>query len=111
MSADDDEAVLVSLTEKRQNGVQRVWNLTINEKSDQYPLVPLFKQPEVQIFECAADRGFMTFEFPAPYPSGSTFNGICYGGPKEGVCPKVTYAVRNSSVKFRQKSLTSRFFS
>ena len=94
-SADDDGEVLVSLTEtpsfsssvspsSQEENVQRVWNLTINAKSDQSPLVPLFKQPEVQRIECAADRGFLTLHFPAPHDTGSAFSGICLGGPKAG---------------------------
>ena len=91
----DDGEVLVSLTEtpsfsssvspsSQEENVQRVWNLTINAKSDQSPLVPLFKQPEVQRIECAADRGFLTLHFPAPHDTGSAFSGICLGGPKAG---------------------------
>jgi len=78
--------VRVAVTDSGADGefVLRAWNLTFSDLADQAPLVPLYKQPEVQEAECAADRGFFTLRFPAPEPTGSAFSGICLGGPKAG---------------------------
>ena len=79
--------VRVDVTDSGAGGayVARAWNLTVADGSSQAPLVPLWKQPEVQVAECAADRGFFTLRFPAPYPRGSAFSGVCLGGPKAGI--------------------------
>lgn len=83
-SADDGGEVEISVaTDLAPDTTQRSWNLTLNEESNQAPLVPLYKQPEVQVTECAADRGFLTLIFPAPY-AGSAFRGVCFGGPRAG---------------------------
>jgi len=47
-------------------------------------VIPLYKQPEVQEFDCAADRGFFKIKFPSPWPTGSTFSKVCIGGIKAG---------------------------
>lgn len=64
--------------------IAHAWNLTFSLESDQYPVIPLYKQPEVQEFDCAADRGFFKLIFPSPWPTGSTFTKVCLGGTKVG---------------------------
>ena len=68
------EDFAASATGSSPHSVARSWNLTFADLSDQAPLVPLYKQPEVQECECAADRGFLSLRFPAPWPSGSRFS-------------------------------------
>lgn len=78
--------VRVAVTDGGTSGVfvAKSWNLTFADASEQAPLVPLYKQPEVQVCQCAADRGFLTLRYPAPWPTGSKFSGICLGGTLAG---------------------------